>query len=98
MGADKYKSDAKGSRIDKLKLIWEQYKDVEPPSIVVPEEEEQPSPIMAITETALGEASTKYVKEAVLPNLKTMGREAILDLKQLFDAHLDDDIDGGVME
>jgi hypothetical protein len=39
MGADKYKSDAKGSRIDKLKLLWDQYKDVEPPSIVVPEEE-----------------------------------------------------------
>jgi hypothetical protein len=44
----------------------------------------------------LGEASTKYVKESVLPNLKNMGREAILDLKQLLDAHLDDDIDGGV--
>jgi hypothetical protein len=38
MGADKYyKPDAKGSIIDKLKLLWEQYKDVEPPSIVVPE-------------------------------------------------------------
>jgi hypothetical protein len=98
MGADKYKSDAKGSRIDKLKLLWEQYKDVEPPSIVVPEEEEQPPPIPAITETALGEAPTKYVKGAVLPNLKNVSREAILDFKQLLDAHLDDDIDGDVME
>jgi hypothetical protein len=32
------------------------------------------------------------MKEAVLPNLKNMGREAILDLKQLLDTHLDDDI------
>jgi hypothetical protein len=46
----------------------------------------------------LGEASTKHVKEAVLPNLKNMGREAILDLKQLLDAHLDDYNDGDVME
>jgi hypothetical protein len=28
MGADRYKSDAKGSIIDKLKLLWEQYKNV----------------------------------------------------------------------
>jgi hypothetical protein len=62
MGADKYMSDAKGSIIDKLKLLWEQCKYVEPPSLVVPEEEEQPSQIPAITETSLGEASTKYVK------------------------------------
>jgi hypothetical protein len=98
MGTDKYESDAKGSRIDKLKLLWEQYKDVESPIRVVPEEEEQPPPILAITETSLGEVSTKYLKEAVLPNLKNMGREAILDLKQLLDVHLDDDIDGDVME
>jgi hypothetical protein len=51
-----------------------------------------------ITDTALGEASTKYVKEAVLLNLKNMGRGAILDLKQLLDTDLDDDIDGDVME
>jgi hypothetical protein len=98
MGADKYKSDGNGSRIDRLKFLSEKYNDVEPPSPVVPEEEEQPPPIPAITETALGETSTKYVNEAVLPNLKNMGREAILDLKQLLDAHLDDDIGGDVME
>jgi hypothetical protein len=34
------------------------------------------------------------VKKAVLPNLKNMGCEAILDLKQLLDAHIDDDIEG----
>jgi hypothetical protein len=99
MGADKYRSDAKGSKIDKLKLLLEQYKDVEePPSIVLPEEEEQPPLIPAITETSLGEASTKYVIESVLSNNKNMGREAILDLKQMLDAYLDDDIDGDVME
>jgi hypothetical protein len=33
----------------------------------------------------LGKASTKFVKEAVLPNIKNMGRDAILELRQELD-------------
>jgi hypothetical protein len=38
-----------------------------------------------ISETALGQASTKSAKEAVLPIIKNMGREAFLDLREELD-------------
>jgi hypothetical protein len=56
--------------------------------LVVPEEMNKPPPLPHISDTALGQASTKFVKEAVLPNIKNMGREAILELRQKLDNEL----------
>jgi hypothetical protein len=53
--------------------------------IIVPEETSMPPPLPHISETASGQVSTKFVKEAVLPNIKNMGREAILELRQELD-------------
>jgi hypothetical protein len=79
MGAAVYNKDAKGKRIADLLLLFEKYKDVVVAPRVVPEEMNKPPPLPHISETALGQASTQlFVKEAVLPNIKNMGREAIL--------------------
>jgi hypothetical protein len=85
MGAAAYNKDAKGKRIADLLLLFENYKDVVVAPLVVPEEMNKPPPLPHISETALGQASTKFVKEAVLPNIKNMGREAILELRQELD-------------
>jgi hypothetical protein len=79
------KMDAKGKRIADLLLLFETYKDVVVAPLVVPEEMDKPPPLPHISETSLGRASTKFVKEAVLPNIKNMGREAILELRQELD-------------
>jgi hypothetical protein len=85
MGAAAYNKDAKGKRITDLFLLFENYKDVVVAPLAVPEEINKPPPLPHISETALGQASTKFVKEAVLPNIKNMGREAILELRQELD-------------
>jgi hypothetical protein len=85
MGAAAYNKDAKGKRIADLLLLFERYKDVVVAPLVTPEEMNRPPPLPHISETALGQASTKFVKEAVLPNIKNMGREAILELRQELD-------------
>ena len=85
MGAAEYNSDAKGKRIADLLPLFEIYKDVVVAPLVVPEESNIPPPLPHISETALGQASTKFVKEAVLPNIKNMGRDDILQLRQELD-------------
>jgi hypothetical protein len=85
MGAVAYNKDAKGKRVTNILLLFETYKDVVVAPLVVPEETNMPPPLPHISETALGQASTKFVKEAVLSNIKNMGREAILELKQELD-------------
>jgi hypothetical protein len=85
MGAAAYNMDAKGKCIAGLLLLFEKYKDVVVAPLVVPEEMNMPPPLPHSSETALGQASTKFVKEAVLPNIKNMGRDAILELRQELD-------------
>jgi hypothetical protein len=85
MGAAAYNKDTKGKRITHLLLLFEKYKDVLVAPRVVPEETNKPPPLPHISDTALGQSSTKFVKEAVLPNIKNMGREAILELRQELD-------------
>jgi hypothetical protein len=85
MGAAAYNKDAKGKRIADLLLLFEKYKDVVVAPLVVPEEINKPPPLPHISEIALGQASTKFIKEAVLPSIKNMGREAILELRQELD-------------
>jgi hypothetical protein len=63
----------------------EPYKDVGVAPLIMPEETNMPPPLPHISETAFGQASTKFVKEAVLPNIKNIGREAILELRQELD-------------
>jgi hypothetical protein len=82
MGAAAYNKDMKGKRITDLLLLFKKCKDVVMDPLVVPEETNESPPLPHISETALGQASTKFVKEAVLPNIKNMGREAILELRQ----------------
>jgi hypothetical protein len=85
MGAAAYNKDAKGKRIADLLILFEKYKDVVVAPLVVPEEMNKPPPLPHISETALGQASTYFFKEAVLPNIKNTGREAILELRQELD-------------
>jgi hypothetical protein len=84
-GAAAYNKDAKGKRIADLLLLFEKYKDVVVAPLVVSSEMNKPPPLPHISETALGQASKKFVKQAVLPNIKNMGREAILELRQELD-------------
>jgi hypothetical protein len=85
MGAAAYNKDAKGKRIADLLLLFEKYKDVVVAPLVVPEEKKKAPPLPHISETALVQASTKFIKEAVLPNIKNMERQAILELRQELD-------------
>jgi hypothetical protein len=85
MGAAAYNKDLQGKHIADLLLLFKKYKDVVVASLVVPEETNKPPPVPHSSETALGQASTKLVKEAVLPNIKNMGRESILELRQELD-------------
>jgi hypothetical protein len=53
----------------------------------VSEERPSPPPVPSICDTALGQASTKFVKQAVLSNINNMERSDILELrKELNDA------------
>ena len=51
----------------------------------MPEERPSPPPVPAICDTALGQASTKFVKQAVLSNIKNMDRSDILELRRELD-------------
>jgi hypothetical protein len=84
MGTAAYSKDAKGKRIADLLLLFETYMDDVVAPLIVPEES-MPPPLPHISETTLGQGSTIIVKEEVLPNIKNMGREAILELRQELD-------------
>jgi hypothetical protein len=85
MGTAAYNRDVKGTHISDLLPLFEKYKDVVVTPLIVQEEAEMPPPFPHILETVFGQASTKFVKEAVLPNIKNMGREDILELRQELD-------------
>jgi hypothetical protein len=80
-----YNRDATGKRIADILPLFETYKDVVVAPLIMSEETNMPPPLPHISETALVQASTKVVKEAVLPNIKNMGREDILELRQELD-------------
>jgi hypothetical protein len=82
MGAEKFKKEGKGKNLDALKILWNEYKDHAVIPIFVPEEQPSPPRVPVISETALGQASTRFVKQAILPNIKNMDRNDILELRK----------------
>jgi hypothetical protein len=89
MGADKYKKEVRGKKLDALKILWDEYKDHTAIPIFVPEEQPSPPPVPEISETALGQASTRFAKQAILPNIKNMDRNDILELRKELDNALE---------
>jgi hypothetical protein len=89
MGADKFKKEGKGKKLDALKILWNKYKDHAVIPIFVLEEQPSPPPVPVIYETALGQASTRFVKQTVLPNIKNMDRNDILELRKELDNALE---------
>jgi hypothetical protein len=89
MGAYKFKKEGKWKKLDALKILWNRYKDHAVIPIFVPEEQPPPPPVPVISETALGEASTRVVKQAILPNIKNMDRNDILELRKELDNALE---------
>jgi hypothetical protein len=86
MGADKFKKGGKEKKLDTLKILWIEYKDHVVIPIFVPEEQSSPPPVPVISETALGQASTRFVKQAILPNIKNVDRDDILELRKELDS------------
>jgi hypothetical protein len=82
MVADKLKKEGKGKKLDALKILWNEYKDHTVIPIFVPEEQHSPPPVPVISETALGKTSTRFVKQAILINIKNMDRNDILELRK----------------
>jgi hypothetical protein len=74
MDAAAYNKDAKGNRIANLLPLFKIYKDGVVYPLIFPEETDTTPPLPHISETTLGQASKKIIKEAVLPNIKKMGR------------------------
>jgi hypothetical protein len=87
MGADKLKKEGKGKKLDALKILWNEYKDHAVIPIFVPEEKPLSPPVPVISKTALGQASTRFVKQAILPNIKNMDRNDILELRKSSTMH-----------
>jgi hypothetical protein len=88
-GADKYKKEGRGNKLDALNIFWDEYKDHDVIPIFLPEEQPSPPPVPEISETALGQASTRFVKQAILPNIKNMDRNDILELRKELDNALE---------
>jgi hypothetical protein len=55
----------------------------------VQKEQPSPSPVQAISEMALGQAPTRFVKQAILHNIKNMDRNDILELRKELDNALE---------
>jgi hypothetical protein len=89
MGAYKFKKEGKGKKMDALKILWNEYKDHAVIPIFVSEEQPSPPPVPVISEMALGQASTRFVKQAILPNIKNMDRNDILELRKELDNALE---------
>jgi hypothetical protein len=89
MGADKYKKEGRGKNLDALKILWDEYKDHTVLPIFVPEEQPSPPPVPEVSKTALGQASTRFAKQAILPNIKNMDRNDILELRKELDNALE---------
>jgi hypothetical protein len=89
MGADKFKKEGKGKKLDALKIPWNEYKDRAVIPIFVPEEQPSPPPVPVISETALAQASTRFVKQDILPNIKNMDRNDILEPRKELDNALE---------
>jgi hypothetical protein len=85
MGADKFKKEGRGKNMDALKILWNKYKDHTVIPIFVPEEQPSPPPVPVISEMALGQASTRFAKQAFLHNIKNMDRNDILELRKELD-------------
>jgi hypothetical protein len=75
--------------MDALTILWNEYKDHTVIPVFVPEEQPSPPPVPAIFETDLGQSSTRFVKQAILPNIKNMDRNDILDLIKELDNALE---------
>jgi hypothetical protein len=72
-----------------LKILWNKYKDHTVIPIFVPEEQLSLPPVPVISETALGQSSTRSVKQAILPNIKNMDSNDILELRKELDNALE---------
>jgi hypothetical protein len=82
MGAEKFKKEWKGKKLDALKILWNKYKYHAAIPIFVPEEQPLPPTVPSISEIALGIALTRFVKQDILPNIKNMDRNDILELRK----------------
>jgi hypothetical protein len=92
MGADKLKKEWKGKKLDALKILWNKYKDHAVILIFVPEKQPSPPPVPAISKKALGQASTRFVMQAILSNIKNMDRNDILELRKELDNALEQNL------
>jgi hypothetical protein len=89
MGVNAFKNEEKGQKVDALKNLWEHYKDVLLESIVLPEEEDEPS-VSAIQNTALGDASTDLLEGAANPWINNSRRDRLIKLCELIDDKLNE--------
>jgi hypothetical protein len=89
MGANAFKNEAKGQKVDALITLWEHYKDAPLESIVLPEEEDAPA-VPAIQTTALGDASTDLLEGAAKPWIDNSRRDRLIKLCELIDDKLNE--------
>jgi hypothetical protein len=87
MGANAFKNEAKGQKVDALETLWEHYKVVPLESIVLQEEEDEPA-VPTIQNTALGDASTDLLEGAATPWIDNSRRDRLIKLRELIDDKL----------
>jgi hypothetical protein len=88
MSADKFKKEGKGKNLDALNRLSEEYKDHNVVPIFVLGGQPSSPPVPEICETALGQASTRFLKQAIRSNIKNMDRSDILELRKELDKAL----------
>jgi hypothetical protein len=76
MGANAFKNEAKGQKVDVFKTLGKHYKDVPLESIILPEEEDEPA-VPAIQNTALGDASADLLEGAAIDDKLNEGGDDI---------------------
>jgi hypothetical protein len=89
MGANAFKNEAKGKKVDILKTVLEHYKDVPLESIVLQEEEDEPA-VPVFQNTALGDASVDLIEGAAKPWIDNSRRDRLIKLRELIDDKLNE--------
>jgi hypothetical protein len=89
MGANAFKNESKCQKADAFNNMWEHYKDFPLESIVIPEEEDEPS-VPVIQNTALGETSADLLEGAAKPWIDNSRRDRLIKLCELIDDKLNE--------
>jgi hypothetical protein len=80
---DTYSSITKGMKANDLKLLFDQWRDIEVPEIHLPPQLQEP-PIQSVTNTALGRTVKRKFEEAIATGGDVLSEEDFMEVVAIF--------------